>query len=130
MFLKHTNNSEQLRLLRKGNSFPDIQSLLPRWRILGRIYTRCRFCPKRVLLFKIDFFLVLISNLIHGVTICTRSGIPVNNTFQNTTVTLLCNVKRSLCLNLLRQDQFHGNCKCSVILVIYFFFLQGLQEGR
>lgn len=28
--------------------------------------------------------------------------------------------KRSLCLNLLRQDKFHRNCKCSVILAIFF----------
>lgn len=82
---------------------------------IGQNIYKMQTLPQRVLLFKKDFFLVLISNLIHGVTICTRSGILVNNTFQKTAVTLL------------RQDQFHGNCKCSVIL--FFFFLQGLQEG-
>lgn len=86
---------------------------------IGQNIYKMQTLPQRVLLFKKDFFLVLISNLIHGVTICTRSGILVNNTFQKTAVTRSYFAKtRSISWKL----QMLSN-------TVFFFFLQGLQEG-
>lgn len=88
---------------------------------LGQKMSKVQTCPQRTLLFKREFLLVLISNLIHGALCAPEVEFLWTTHFKRPQLPYLRNIKRSLCLNLLRQDKFHGNCKCSVILVIFFF---------